>query len=241
MKPKILFWDIETTPNIVTAFDLDVKHGIHFQNIIQERTIICISWKWLGKNTIRTVSIDPKNPTKDKKLLEEIRATLEEADGIVAHYGDGFDSKFVNARLIFNNLKPLPNIIQIDTWKLARSKFLFNSNKLDYLAQFLGIGTKIRTNYALWRRCMDGDKKALAEMVRYNKHDVRLLEKVYLKLAPFVQQKLKSFLSDKKCSSCGKNNLIQRGKQRRKSGWVKRAVCNNCGHWNETKIEKDKK
>ena len=65
------------------------------------------------------------------------------------------------------------------TLKLSRSKFKFNSNKLDYIAKYLGMGEKIKTEFGLWKDIvLNKDKDAMAKMVKYCQQDVRLLEKV---------------------------------------------------------------
>lgn len=239
-KPRILFFDIETTPNIVTVFSLHNNESIHPQNILKERRIISIAWKYAGKSGISSVSIDPKHTNDDKDILELFSDIMKNVDVVVAHYGDEFDIKFINARLAFHNLPPLPNVIQIDTYKIARSKFYFNSNKLDYLAKFLGLGSKIRTDYELWRACMDGDEKALDRMVRYNRHDVTLLEKVYNRLAPFVKPKLKMSLSKDACDTCGSHRVHFRGTQRSLKGQSQRLQCIKCGHWQSKPIKETK-
>ena len=45
---------------------------------------------------------------------------------------------------------------------------------------------KIKTEYSLWVRCMNGDQSALNEMLAYNKGDVTLLEEVYCELRPWM-------------------------------------------------------
>ena len=46
---KRLFWDIETSANIGWFWQASRKQFIGPDNIIQERAIICICWKWEGK------------------------------------------------------------------------------------------------------------------------------------------------------------------------------------------------
>lgn len=237
---KVLFFDIETTPNIVTVFQLDNKQPIHYQNILEERTIISIAWKWLGEKTVFSLNVNCARPSDDKDLLLQFANILKAADVIVAHYGDGFDVKYINTRLAFHKLPPMPNVTQIDTWKIARSKFYFNSNKLDYLAKFLGVGGKIRTNYELWKSCMAGDPVAIAKMVKYNCHDVVILEKIYLRLAAFVKPKLKASTSKDTCGSCGSHTMIKAaGPRRNLKGWMQRFQCRKCGHWESKKIKED--
>jgi len=75
----------------------------------------------------------------------------------------------------------------VDTLKLARTNFNFNSNRLDYLGKVLGVGGKEETGgFSLWADVMNGSKQALKDMIKYCKRDVVLLEDVYNKIAPHV-------------------------------------------------------
>jgi hypothetical protein len=64
---------------------------------------------------------------------------------------------------------------------------LFPSNKLDYVAQKLDVGAKVKhSGFSLWLRCMDGDKKAWKEMKEYQIQDVNLLVDLYDILLPWL-------------------------------------------------------
>jgi len=240
-QPKILLWDLETSPNIVTSWGLWVNGGLSHENIIQERTIICGSWKWLGRPGIYSTAIDPAHPANDLPVVKSLHAVLSQADAIVAHNGDQFDLKWFNTRAVYHGLLPIPPVVQIDTKKLAKLKFRFNSNRLDYLAQFFKIGKKIKTEFGLWKECMAGDQKALARMVRYNRHDIVLLEGVYLKLAPFIPAKINTrlFTARETCQNCGSQKTQHRGFSYTSSHKYQRLQCTSCGNWSRSqKAEK---
>src|SRR3990167_2911598 len=189
--PRILLWDIETSLMPVAIFQLHQQDYIDPSAILEERYVICASWKWLDDPKMYSVSTldDPKrykkSPHDDTHVIETLHCVLSEADVIIHHNGDSFDKRYVDTRILKLGLSALPPITSIDTYKVAKQKFLFNSNKLDYLGQFLGLGQKIKTTPGLWMRVMQGDKAAVKEMVDYNKQDVVLLEKVFLKLRPY--------------------------------------------------------
>lgn len=241
-KPRIIVFDLETSLNILTAFQLLNKNApLPYKGILQERYIICGSYKILGASKVSSISVldDPKRFKKsvydDFHVVKELHKVLSEADAVIAHYGDAFDMKFLNSRVIFHGLKPLPNIIQIDTWKIAKNKFLFNSNRLDYLGQFLKVGEKIHTESGLWLRCLNGDKSAIKQMVKYNRGDITLLEKVYNKLSPFISSKINYRLFNEvaKCAGCGSENIQYRGYTYTKLGKYKRYQCIDCGQWDK--------
>jgi DNA polymerase III epsilon subunit-like protein len=238
-KPRIIAYDIETAHNIVASFSLWNKYGpIPFENIIQEGYIICASWMVLGEGGIQSVSVldNLERPiTDDYEVVAKLHEVLSNADAIVAHYGDEFDIKKINARLIYHGFTPLPSIIQIDTKKIAKKKFLLNSYKLDYIAQYLGVGKKMDTPKGLWLRCLRGDEDSIQQMVRYNRQDVVILVKVYKKLAPFVPPSMsyRAYTDRDVCGNCG-SKVQYRGYAYTKTNKYKRFQCTKCGNWGKS-------
>ena len=130
---KILLLDLETGYNICTAFSL-WQDGLPWSSIQSERYIICASYKWLGQKTIYNISIlddmkrFKKDPTDDKYMVKEFRKILDQADMLVYHNGDKFDLRFLNTRTVLHGLPPPPPIPTMDTLKVAKSVFYFNSS-----------------------------------------------------------------------------------------------------------------
>jgi hypothetical protein len=246
-EPNILIWDIETAHAIAALFSL-YQDSVPIQNVLQEWYIICASWKWLGKKQVYATSVlddierFEKDPNDDYHVLKTLRGVIEQADAIVHHYGDRFDLPKFNTRLLYHGLDPLPDIPQIDTYKICKNKFKFLSNKLDYVGQYLGVGEKITTSPKLWLRCLMGEKDAVREMVKYNKQDVELLERVYVKLAPFAQaaqRKLNMNLwygDNNVCPTCGDANLHRRGYRTTRVSKFARFQCQSCGTWSSAPI-----
>jgi len=186
---KRLFFDIETSPNIGLFWTSGFKLNISPESIIKERAIICICYKWAGDDKVYHLQWD-KNQN-DKKLLEDFILIANEADELVGHNGDEYDLPWVRTRCLFHRISVFPDYATIDTLKSARARFRFNSNKLDYIAQFLGLGSKLPTGYGLWKKIvLEKDKEALNEMVEYCKQDVILLEKVYDTMASYIPAKI---------------------------------------------------
>ena len=52
---KRLFYDIETSPNIGFFWGAGYKVNISHDNIIKERAIICICYKWEGQDTVHSI------------------------------------------------------------------------------------------------------------------------------------------------------------------------------------------
>ena len=180
-RPRILFWDIESSLMPVAVFQLAHNDWINPENILSDRYIICASWRWEGSKKVESVSVldDPKrfkrDPHDDLHVVEVLHEVLSQADVLIAHNGDAFDKRYVDTRILYHGLEALPPIASVDTYKIAKTKFNFTSNKLDYIGQYLKLGKKLDTSHGLWLRVLSGDESAIREMVTYNKQDVILL------------------------------------------------------------------
>jgi hypothetical protein len=224
---------------LVTSWQLWEPRLDH-ENIVKESGLICAAWKWLGEKEVRAAWIDPERPDDDRALIGELYDVLSAADVLVAHNGDEFDLVKFRARAIFHGLPPIPPIPTIDTLKIARKEFKFNSNRLDYLGNFLGIGRKIPTSFKLWLKVMAGDPDALETMVRYNKQDVRLLERVYLTLRPYIKNHPNENLFGEVecCPTCGSKHFTRRGFKAQRTTRRQQYQCSKCGAWFCGKTEK---
>ena len=182
-----LFIDIETSPNIGFFWRPGFKVKIGHDNIIQERAVICSCWKWEGEKKIYDSRWRDGDDTN--AIAESIQA-MTEADEIVAHNGDRFDIPWLNTRSLMLGFGPVPQWKTVDTCKIAKKHFYFNSNKLDYLSKILLGEGKDETTYDMWIDiCLKNCKKSMDKMVKYCKKDVGLLERVYQKLVPYTTPK----------------------------------------------------
>lgn len=233
---KILLWDLETLPMTCATFSL-YPDSINHQNIITDWSIISAAWKWLGKKTIYSSSIldDPKAFKKDVNndlvVVKRLREILQDVDIIIGHNTKKFDQKKYNARLIYYGLEPLPSgIIQLDTLTEIKKIAAFSSNRLDYLGKHLTQSGKMETSSGLWLRVLKGDKKAVEEMIVYNKADVQKLEDLYLKIRPYIKHPHVSPEDrDYTCPRCGSDNLKYHCIRYTAAGVKKRqAQCGDC-------------
>lgn len=230
---KRLFFDIETTPNIVLSWNIGYKINLSYDNILEERKIICICYKWAKESTVHHLTWDSKH--NDKSMLEAFIKVANTADILIGHNGDNFDIKWLRARCIYHNIPMPPNYDSIDTLKLSRTGFRFNSNRLDYIGGYLGLGNKIKTDYNLWKKVMlDKCKKSLQSMVTYCKRDVQLLENVYNKLMPYSKHSKSNAaaaIGGRKidCPECGDNNTRRYGIRYTALGTKQqKMLCNSC-------------
>src|SRR5690606_17814725 len=230
--PKRLFYDIETSYNIVKSWRVGYNLNINPDDIIHERAIICVSYKWEGEDTVYTLKWKKGD---DSELVRKFIKVMAEADELIGHNIDRYDTKFLMTRAIKNNILALPKYTSTDTLKLARKHFSFNSNKLDYIAEFLGFGNKLKhRGMPMWddiilRNCSD----SMNEMIDYCEKDVLLTEQVYNKLISYGEQKTHHGVLNGKekcsCPNCGDKNFTLVKTYVSKVGTSKKLVkCDSC-------------
>lgn len=247
-KPLITLLDIETSP--ITAY----TWGTYQQNtlkVLEPSKIISCAWKELGVPKINCKSIADYKAYKpgkldDKKLIEEVWTVLDKSDVVIAHHGDAFDIKKLNARFVANGLDAPSFYKTIDTKKVASRYFRFDGNSLNALGGYLEIGKKVENGgFDLWVRCIAGDPKAWALMKEYNVGDVALLEQVYLKLRPFMENHPNlNVIGDihdiHSCPVCLSHDLTKRGFSVTRTGRKQRFQCNDCGSWSSGPYQRSK-
>jgi len=223
---------------LAAIFQLAHNDYINPESLVTDRYIICAAWQWEGSNKIETLSVldDPKrykkDPHDDTYVVTKLREILAGADTLVAHNGDQFDKRYIDTRILVHGLEPLPPINSVDTYKVAKSKFYLNSNKLDYIGKLLKVGQKAKTSPGLWMRVLNGEAKAVKEMVEYNKQDVTLLRNVYMKLRPYINTQLsREFFGEDGCPKCGSQKIQSRGVHRAITKEYQRFQCQSCGGW----------
>ena len=246
--PNILFWDIETSPVFVATWSLFQDHNSH-DNILEDWKIICAAWKWQHSKDIHTVAWKPcKNKDKNKSVItgmddsyvvRTLYKVLSVADIIVAQNGDNFDWKKFQTRCIDLGLPPMIKPQMVDTLKVARKEFRLTSNRLDYLGKYLGVGAKVETPKDLHMKVIRKEKGAMEAMLKYNRGDVSLLERVYKKLLPYIRNhpNYNAYVDDDNgkikppcCTKCGSDHIQSRGKRVILSGVRRVYGCATCGN-----------
>lgn len=244
-KLKVLIFDIETAPNIGYTW---TKYETTVIKFLQERYMLCFAAKWLDEKQTKVYALPDykgysKDKTNDKELVKKLWELIDEADVVVAHNGDKFDIRIMNARFIANGLTPPSPYKTVDTKKIASRKFGFNSNKLDDLGTVLGLGKKLPTGgFELWEGCMAGNAAAWNKMKKYNKMDVVLLEKVYKSLRPWAPSHPNIGINRGRhaCINCGSTNTQNRGYSYAKFHKYQRFQCKDCYAWGSAPIKKAK-
>lgn len=244
-KPKILLLDIETAPILAYVWGL-WENNVGLNQIKSDWHLLSWSAKWFqGQDgTVygphnKVMYMDQRNAKKiddDKALLKGIWGLLDEADIIITQNGKAFDEKKLNARFIINGFKPPSSYKHVDTKQIAKSKFGFTSNKLEYMTDKLCKEYKKSkhakfSGFSLWTECLAGNMEAWKEMEKYNKYDVLSLEELFKLLQPWVFKINYDLYTDTESSACGcgSTKFNKNGFAYTSLGKFQRYSCATCG------------
>jgi len=241
---RVLLFDIETSPTIGMAWEMWDTNII---KVTQSWYMLSFSYKWLGDKKAKVVALPDlkgykKNKKDDRELCHLLWKLIDEADIVIGHNSDKFDIRKANARFAEHGFPPTSPYKTVDTLKVARKYFKFESNKLNELGKRLGVGEKVKTGgFDLWDGCLNDDPKSWALMKRYNLQDTELLERVYLKLRPWMKQhpNMNVFTLKDGCPNCSGLNVQRRGFSITKRGRRQRFQCNDCAAWSHGDMEED--
>lgn len=228
---KILLLDIETAPHLAHVWGLwDQRVGL--SQLLESGYTLCWAAKWLGEKEVFFGSVKQGAD----RMTRDIHKLMNEADAIVHYNGNKFDIPTLNKDFLLNGLPPPSPAKQIDLLRVVKQRFRFPSNKLDYVSQRLELGGKVEhSGHELWIKCMAGDPEAWAKMAAYNVQDVRLLEKLYHKLRPWIKGHPNHGLynpdNSEVCPKCGSENHQRRGTEKTSTCVYQRFQCCSCGGW----------
>jgi len=248
-EPKIILFDLETLPNLPEALkvwcQLSQYPGKTMKATIT--TIICAGWKQYGRShKVECINAWDfpeweRDVNDDKQVCKALYEVLKDADAVITHNGVRFDWKFVQTRFLFHGLPILDKIPHIDTCLVARKNLLSFNNTLGYLGEWLvGDSKMTHGGWKMWVKVHAREKISMDKMEKYCKKDVTLLEKVYIKLLPFIKnlpnrnqfRSLSQVMKGKfVCPTCGSYDTRLNGYRRTKTMVYRRLVCRQCKSW----------
>lgn len=241
MKAKILLFDIECAPLVSENWGFYEQTALR---VTRASYLISFAYKWLGGEVkaYSHLNCPGKTVRDDHARVKRLWRLFNQADVVIAHNGRDFDVKLAMAFFAHNGLPPPRPFKLVDTKLVAKRHFRFYSNKLDELGAYLNLGRKMHTGgIDLWFRCDAGDHQALKTMVIYNKQDVELLEKVYLRMRPFmdIHPNYNVMLGRVvACPNCGGKVMEKRGYHMTRLTRAQRYLCKDCGAWSHGKPER---
>jgi hypothetical protein len=234
--PKILTVDVETTPISLSGFGL-FNQNFGLNQIVEPTRLLSFAAKWLHKDNVMFAAEWQK--AGRQAMLDKAHRLLSEADVVVAHNAP-FDVKQFNTAFWLAGMAPPAPFIVSDTLQAVRKQFFLTSNRLDFLARALDLGSKVsHEGHGLWLRVMEGDRSAQRLMRVYNEHDVVLCEQVWLALRdrgwlPGVNHA--AWSGGHVCTHCQSPHVQRRGVQRTKAGLeYQRFQCQDCGGWSQSR------
>lgn len=236
---KLLFLDIESAPNSAFVWGL-FNQNIGINQMIDSSKVLCWAAKWYGDKKVLYSGLDVD---EHDVMIARMHQLMDEADVVCTYNGNRFDIPVLNKEFVLLGLPPPAPSKSLDLYKIVRKQFRFTSNKLDYVCQQLGVGSKEKhEGFELWVKCMNDDPVAWAKMQKYNKKDVTILEKLYERILPWLSGHVNRNLYDSggdACPVCGSNALQRRGFSVSIAGRNQRYQCTDCGSWSKSgKTEK---
>lgn len=233
---RILFFDLETSPMTAHTWGL-WQQNVSLSQIVESTEVICFGAQWYGEKKVHFHSVHHDGKAN---MLQALHDLMDEADVLVGWNSKGFDHKHIRREFLEAGILPPSPTKDFDLMGLVKRLFRFPSNKLDYVAQRLGVGAKVQhTGFQLWLDVMAGDDKAWRTMRKYQIQDVKLLVELYEKLRPWADGQLpNAALSNGKpdsCVACGSDHLTVRGRYYTSAGSYPRYRCHDCGKWQRLK------
>lgn len=178
-KVKEGYLDIETT-----GLEADYHHIISW--VIKEKD----GEYYTGMITKQ----DLDDETFDKRILEELIEVLDKFDIIYTYNGTRFDNPFMRSRCMYWGI-PFPEFGELqhkDLYYLARRLLRTHNKTLDTVTNFLGIKGKNHCMGIEWMCARVGHQWALDYVMKHNKIDCDILEKLHRKLENFAKRTVKS-------------------------------------------------
>ena len=173
---KVGVWDIETT-GLWADFGyvlVSVIKDLDTNEYVVHRLDQCKSY-----NNPKTRQNPDFWRRVDKEVLEQIVKAYEQFDIIIHFNGRNFDHKFVNTRLIKNELPVLPEMKQLDIYQIAKHKLRLRSKRLDALREFLEIDKEADGHrWEYWQMAAAGVKEGFDFVVHHCCKDVDRLAEV---------------------------------------------------------------
>lgn len=209
---KILTLDIENAPNIAHVWSL-WDNNVSLAQLQAPSVIMSVAAKWYDEKEVKFFSTFHDG---EDGMLKGIYDMVNEADMVIGYNSKGFDMKHLNRAFILAGFPPPRPYKNIDLMLIVKQNFRFVSNKLDHVAEQLGLGNKIaHEGHMLWVKCMNNDEAAWERMKKYNIGDVRLTERLYDRLRPWITNHphMGQYTGQRHvCPVCGSSKLVAEGK-----------------------------
>lgn len=230
---KILAWDLESRPLEAYRWRMYDQSPVGLSQMIRPGGVISFAARWVGTPKSEII-LRSMHHDGHEVMAKEAWNLIDQADALLSWNGKKFDTRKMNSEFAqYGWAKPSP-VFEIDMYQDARREFLFESNKLEHVAQILlGKGKVQHEGFGLWLKCLAGEEKAWAKMMRYNAQDVHLLIELYYRLLPWLKLPNANLFRDpdteEGCPKCGSADFIKNGFRYTNVSKFQRYECRACG------------
>jgi len=196
--------------------------------------MICFAAQWVGEKEV--IFYSEFHHTRDA-MVKAAWDLLSEADAIITYNGNSFDIPHLNREFLLAGMPPPAPYASIDLYRTVRKQFKNASNKLDWVAQQLGVGAKVsHSGFQLWLDCLKRDPKAWEDMRRYNIGDIKITLAVYKKVLPWItaHPSVPMYAGQREgCPNCGSMKHTREGYSYTATSTFQRFRCANpkCRKW----------
>ncbi len=241
-KPKILYYDIETTPLKAYIWRLGDQVIRHDQLVPSASMydIICITYCYNDGKPAKHLDWGYKKQNS-KKMIEEFDALINDADIVIGKNNKSFDNRHINTQRMLHGLPGIGDWSKkTDDLQTQMKKFFgkaLPSQSLDYISKLLGIGGKIKMELSDWIHILEKtNEDSFNKMIEYGKKDVEDTRAVWDRVAEYIDPKFSvkevaSKFAGHVCRHCGSSKIQSRGSRMTTAGKVRRGQCQSCGHW----------
>ena len=218
------FWDL----NEIKAW---TGKRIHADDVSEWPRTICAAWKWYDEEDIEFAAEWQVGGYDG--FMRAVWDVFDRADLIIGHNADRFDARHLMGGWAEMGL-PAPSPYKVvDTLKIARGTFAYESNTLDALNKRLGIDAKTdKYDVKIARAAVNGDREAQAVLESYNRGDIAASEALFDRLRPYARNipHLGMWTDDElACPSCGSTMTATGRTVHANVQRYEHLACPNCG------------
>lgn len=171
------------------SFDFKANRGFILTYVLKE----------YHKDIWHSAKIDIKDMKNkkigDKNIVQKLVDDLKKFDIIIGYFSSRCDLPFVRTRAMYHDIVfPFFNTLkQIDLYYFVKFKMSLDRNSLKNATKILHIVGKDSADLNLWMEtAVCGDRKSLDEIFLHNVRDVRITERLYDRIKPYMANTIKA-------------------------------------------------
>lgn len=241
-KPRVLFYDIETSPLKAWLWQCGTQYIGH-KNLVKDYNtwgIICVTYCWNDNKPAQVIDWG-YNEQDTGSVVKQFDEIIKQADFTIGKNSDKFDTKMINAARMLAGLPGLPQWTKYtdDLERQMRRYFKLPSQSLDYISGQLGLGGKIKMEMQDWIDIVEKNangEKSLAKMIKYGKKDVVDTRTLWNRLSEHFDSKWNQalFQGDSlacKHMDCGSLKVKRNGTRVAAKTLYQEWLCAKCGRY----------